>query len=624
MKPNMKKAASLTLAAALVVTSVFCGGNDAQAAVKAKKITMNKKKVNITVGGKFTLKVKKVTPKKANKAVKYKSSNKKIASVSKKGVVKGKKAGTATITVTSKSNKKVKATVKVTVKDKKQQTTPVVSQPPVATATPVVTPAPGSDVTSAPLGTSGPDVTNQPATKTPTQKPVKTAKPPTAPPTEKPKAEEPADEVLDVMAISELDIAEGITKTDNEDGSVTLDFTGTSYKGARWYFVDGDKTETVKNEDGEEVTRGVRKPLNLEKYTYVVVEGVNQEGVKLEAVEGNPDKKKGHDLSAQFLDALDHASHGGLLEIETQANMFFPIKFNLADDNRVNVAAFEIYSLGDAASKKAGPITVTSIKAYKDKAAYDKLTASPSPDPDTSPSPDPDTSPSPDPDTSPSPDPDDKPAPDFTAAKIASDASIVVDGDGNDDAWTAVPELAIENVVLQPNAEVETASTATAKIAWDENNLYGLVKVTDPNVSLSAGASHERDGVEFFLDEDYSMDADFAVNTDAFQYRLTGLEKDGDGVKAALTNEIAGGSADAKTDYAGITTAYSITDDGYVVEFKIPFKAAKKAGDRVGFDIIVQDCTGEKRAAEIYLRKTDKALSYWNLKDTFATLELSE
>ncbi len=624
MKPNMKKAASLTLAAALVVTSVCCGGNDAQAAVKAKKITMNKKKVSITVGKKITLKVKKVTPKKASKAVKYKSSDKKIASVSKKGVVKGKKVGKAIITVTSKSNKKAKAKVTVNVKSKNPTST-AATQPPVVTATPAVTATPGSDATSAPGSdvTSVPDVTNQPATSEPTSKPTKKPSTPKPTPTEKPKAEEPKDEVLDVMAISELDIAEGVKKTDNEDGSVTLDFTGTSYKGARWYFVDGDKKETVTDENGEQVTRGVRKPLNLEKYTYVVVEGVNQEGVKLEAVEGNPDKKKGHDLSAQFLDALDHASHGGLLEIETQDNMYFPIKFNLEKDNRVNVAAFEIYSLGDASSTKAGPITVTSIKAYKDKDAYDKLTASPSPDPDESPSPDPDESPSPNPDESPSPNPDDKPAPDFTAAKIASGASIAVDGDGNDDAWKDVPELAIENVVLC-GAEVETASTAAAKIAWDENNLYGLVRVTDPNVSLGSTLDHERDGVEFFLDEDYSMDKTFEANKDAFQYRVTGLEKDGDGVKAALTDEIKGGSADAKADYAGIETAYSITGDGYVVEFKIPFKAAKKAGDRVGFDIIVQDCTGDKRAAEIYLRKTDVALSYWNLNDTFGTLELGE
>lgn len=596
MKRSMKKAASLTLAAALIVTGVCCGGNDVQAAKKVKKITMNKKKVNIKVGETFKLKVKKVTPKKASKAVTYKSNNKKIATVSKKGVVKGKNVGKAKITVTSKKNKKVKATVTVNVSKKG---TTAASAAPVVTATPVVTPP----VTVAPVVTTPPDanVTTQPATSEPTEKPAKTAKPtktPTAPPTEKPKADTPEDEVLDIMAISELELTDEkesepskIKKTVNEDGSVTLDFTGTSWTGARWYFLDGDK----KDADG----KAVRKPLNLEKYTYVVVEGVNQDGVKLEVSESNPDVKTGHDLNAQFLDALDHADHGGLLEIEKQEKVFFPIKFDLKNDSRINVAAFEIYSIGDAASKKAGPITVKSIKAYKDKDAYDKITQNPD-------------------------NPDKTPGPDFTATKIASGSAIAVDGlEGADEAWKDVPELPIENVVPIKDATVDTASTATAKIAWDENNLYGIVKVTDPQISLSAANAHERDGVEFFLDEDYSMDTDFAVNKDAFQYRFTGLEKDGDGVKNALTAEIAGGSADAKKDYTGIVTKYTINETGYVVEFKIPFKTAKKAGDRVGFDIIVQDCTGDARAAEIYLRKTDTALSYWNLKDTFGTLELN-
>lgn len=60
MKRIMKRAASLALATALVVTGIYCGGTDAQAAPKAKKITMNKKKVNVTVGGKYTLRLRKL------------------------------------------------------------------------------------------------------------------------------------------------------------------------------------------------------------------------------------------------------------------------------------------------------------------------------------------------------------------------------------------------------------------------------------------------------------------------------------------------------------------------------------------------------------------------------------
>ncbi len=53
-----------------------------------------------------------------NKKVTFKSKNKKIATVSSKGVVKGKKAGKTKIVITSKKNKKKKTTIQVVVKKK--------------------------------------------------------------------------------------------------------------------------------------------------------------------------------------------------------------------------------------------------------------------------------------------------------------------------------------------------------------------------------------------------------------------------------------------------------------------------------------------------------------------------
>lgn len=58
----------------------------------------------------------KVKPnKKANKGVTYKTADKKIATVSPKGIVKGKKLGTTKITVTSKKDSKKKKTIKIKV-----------------------------------------------------------------------------------------------------------------------------------------------------------------------------------------------------------------------------------------------------------------------------------------------------------------------------------------------------------------------------------------------------------------------------------------------------------------------------------------------------------------------------
>ena len=47
--------------------------------------------------------------------LKYKTSNKKIATISKNGIIRAKKKGTVTITAIAKNNKKAKATTKVTV-----------------------------------------------------------------------------------------------------------------------------------------------------------------------------------------------------------------------------------------------------------------------------------------------------------------------------------------------------------------------------------------------------------------------------------------------------------------------------------------------------------------------------
>ncbi len=81
-------------------------------AVKTVKIKVNKTKVTLKKGKKETLKVT-VTPTGSTEKVTFKSSDKNIVKVTSKGVIKGVKKGTATITIKSGN---AKATVKVTVK----------------------------------------------------------------------------------------------------------------------------------------------------------------------------------------------------------------------------------------------------------------------------------------------------------------------------------------------------------------------------------------------------------------------------------------------------------------------------------------------------------------------------
>ena len=82
------------------------------AKVKTTKISGLKKKLTIKKGKRVTLKPV-VSPITSQEKVTYRSSNKKIATVSSKGVVKGRRKGTVTITVKSgKVTKKIKITVK--------------------------------------------------------------------------------------------------------------------------------------------------------------------------------------------------------------------------------------------------------------------------------------------------------------------------------------------------------------------------------------------------------------------------------------------------------------------------------------------------------------------------------
>ena len=183
-KRKWKQGIAVLTAAALVVTGITVPGS---AGAKAK-IRLNKKKVTIKVGGKVTLKLKN-----AKKKVIWKSSKKKVASVSAKGIVRGKSAGTAKIT--AKSNKK-SYTCTVIVKEKRDSfvepdetempgTTVPTAKP---TGEPTKTPVnPTSNPTKAPASEAPVNPTSNPTKVPASEVPVN----PTSNPTKAPASEVP-------------------------------------------------------------------------------------------------------------------------------------------------------------------------------------------------------------------------------------------------------------------------------------------------------------------------------------------------------------------------------------------------------------------------------------------------
>lgn len=140
-----KRKKYLVIGLILCLTMAGAASNaDAKQIKKTKKIYLSLKTKKMRVGQTFKLKVKKVKPDEASKKVKWKSGNKRIATVSSSGVVKAKKAGTVKITAVSKSNKKVKAFCRVIVQPAKKTSltarTPEVTQRPQVTAQPTTKP----------------------------------------------------------------------------------------------------------------------------------------------------------------------------------------------------------------------------------------------------------------------------------------------------------------------------------------------------------------------------------------------------------------------------------------------------------------------------------------------------
>jgi rhodanese-related sulfurtransferase len=117
-----KRALTIALSAGMILAYAGMTSNSYAAkakTVKPTKITLKTDYSTIDVKAAAKLSVKSIKPAKASKKLTYKSSNTKVATVSKSGIVTGKKNGTVKITATSAVNKKVKASIKIKVKDVK-------------------------------------------------------------------------------------------------------------------------------------------------------------------------------------------------------------------------------------------------------------------------------------------------------------------------------------------------------------------------------------------------------------------------------------------------------------------------------------------------------------------------
>ncbi|MBR2786337.1 MAG: RICIN domain-containing protein, partial [Clostridia bacterium] len=111
--------------------------------VEVSKISLNKPQIKLEIGKTEQLTAT-IEPENAtNKEIEWTSSHEKVATISSNGMVTAKGEGTAIITVTSKSNKKIKSACTVTVEPKQEPTpAPAPTPEPTPTPTPAPTPTP--------------------------------------------------------------------------------------------------------------------------------------------------------------------------------------------------------------------------------------------------------------------------------------------------------------------------------------------------------------------------------------------------------------------------------------------------------------------------------------------------
>ncbi|MGO4545478.1 sugar-binding protein [Paenibacillus sp. 2TAB23] len=168
----------------------------------------------------------------------------------------------------------------------------------------------------------------------------------------------------------------------------------------------------------------------------------------------------------------------------------------------------------------------------------------------------------------------------------------VLGGSELDPLWNTTATLPILKHLTMVNGPTD----GSAKVLWDDTNLYVLVRVKDPVLNSSSSDAHEKDSVEIFVDETNSKQASYG--TGMGQYR---------------TNYLNEKSFNPGSVSAGFESFAKVVDGGYYIETKIPFKAGVPADNHViGFDLQINDAKAAGGRQDIIMWHDVTGQSYAN------------
>ena len=143
--------------------------------------------------------------------------------------------------------------------------------------------------------------------------------------------------------------------------------------------------------------------------------------------------------------------------------------------------------------------------------------------------------------------------------------------DGDEAEWGTISGNSLE-VKSSKNME----ASAVAKVAWDEENLYVMMDVTDPSLDNTSVNEYEQDSMEVFIDEKNEKAGSFDENDK--QYRVS------------YTNHQSFNGSMCKPEYIESATKMKEDGTGYIIEAAIKWTAIKPIeGGLIGLDLQIND-----------------------------------
>ena len=174
-----------------------------------------------------------------------------------------------------------------------------------------------------------------------------------------------------------------------------------------------------------------------------------------------------------------------------------------------------------------------------------------------------------------------------------------------DSTWGNIPYYEVHK--SHKGSALPTSALAKARFAYDDDYFYVFVRVKDTVRDCSNSTYNSRFGSEIFFDEDTSENSFAAATSKLMQYYLVGVQNGGGAVVGSL-NE--GGTGDTyETHYGNVVTGYEEVSDGYIMEYKIPwrFKPTTVNNGSILFDLCVFICeNGSKKYAIDLLTESGK------------------